>query len=63
LLLVVLMKFRSRLARAFYEGLLERNAAEEKFKANAAKIPNICRHFGIRCLTLEEFMEAENWRF
>jgi hypothetical protein len=35
----------------------------EKFKANAAKIPNICRHFGIRCLTLEEFMEAENWRF
>jgi hypothetical protein len=35
----------------------------EVFKANAAKIPNICRHFGIVCLTLEEFMEAEGWEF
>lgn len=30
---------------------------------NGAKIPNICRHFGIRCLSLEGFMEAENWTF
>jgi hypothetical protein len=35
----------------------------EKFKAHAAKIPNICQHFGIRCVTLEEFMETENWKF
>ncbi|MFZ0238429.1 MAG: PIN domain-containing protein [Xanthobacteraceae bacterium] len=35
----------------------------EKFKANAAKIPNICRHLGVRCMTLEEFMEAEKWQF
>ena len=35
----------------------------EKLKATAAKIPNICCHFGISCLSLEEFMEAENWRF
>jgi hypothetical protein len=34
----------------------------EQFKAHAAKIPNICHHFGIRCMTLEEFMEAENWQ-
>jgi hypothetical protein len=35
----------------------------EVFKANAAKIPNICLHFSVRCMTLEEFMEAENWQF
>jgi len=35
----------------------------EVFKQNAAKIPNICRHFGVPCMTLEEFMEAEGWQF
>jgi hypothetical protein len=30
---------------------------------NGAKIPNICRHFHIRCLSLEGFMEAEDWTF
>jgi hypothetical protein len=35
----------------------------EKFKPNAAKVPNICRHFGVECMTLEEFMEAEKWQF
>jgi hypothetical protein len=35
----------------------------ERFKPNAAKIPNICRHFGVGCMTLEEFMEAEKWQF
>jgi hypothetical protein len=35
----------------------------ELFKQNAAKIPNICRHFNVRCMTLEEFMEAEGWVF
>jgi hypothetical protein len=35
----------------------------ELFKQNAAKIPNVCRHFNIRCMTLEEFMEAERWSF
>ena len=30
---------------------------------NAARVPNICRHFGVPCMTLEEFMEAEGWRF
>ena len=35
----------------------------EKFKPNAAKIPNICRHFQIDCMNLEEFMEHQNWHF
>ncbi len=30
---------------------------------NGAKIPNICRHFGIPCLSLEGFMEEEDWTF
>jgi Domain of unknown function (DUF4411) len=29
----------------------------ERFKENATKIPNICRHFHIPCMTLEEFMK------
>ncbi len=36
---------------------------EELFKANAAKIPNVCDHFGIRYLTLEEFMADQGWTF
>ena len=35
----------------------------ELFKDNAAKIPNICQHFRVPCMTLEEFMEAEGWNF
>jgi hypothetical protein len=35
----------------------------ELLKPNAAKIPNICQHFNVRCLSLEEFMAAEGWVF
>src|SRR4051794_27254639 len=35
----------------------------ELLKPKAAKIPNICEHFKVRCLTLEQFMEAEGWQF
>lgn len=35
----------------------------EKYKEHAVKIPNICEHFGIECLHLEDFMEKENWQF
>ena len=35
----------------------------ESLKPNAARIPNICEHFGVRCMDLEEFMEAEGWKF
>lgn len=35
----------------------------ETAKKNAVKIPNICDHFKVDCLSLEEFMEAEGWVF
>lgn len=35
----------------------------ESLRPNAARIPNICDHFEIPCLTLEGFMEAEEWQF
>ncbi len=35
----------------------------EKSAPNSARIPNICEHFGIKCINLEEFMEAEGWEF
>ncbi|MBN8830378.1 MAG: DUF4411 family protein, partial [Sphingomonadales bacterium] len=35
----------------------------EQFKDNGTKIPNICDHFGVDCLSLEAFMEREGWEF
>ncbi len=35
----------------------------EESRPNAAKIPNICEHFGVPCFSLEEFMQEEGWRF
>jgi hypothetical protein len=35
----------------------------EQFKPNAAKIPNICKHFNVPCLDLRGFMEKEDWVF
>lgn len=35
----------------------------ELLKPNAAKIPNICQHFSVPCLTLEQFMEKKRWEF
>jgi len=36
---------------------------QETKKPNAAKIPNVCDHFGIPHLNLEKFMENEKWKF
>jgi hypothetical protein len=36
---------------------------EERLKPNAAKIPNICQHFGVSCTNLEGFMSQQNWSF
>ena len=36
---------------------------EEVHKPNAAKIPNVCEHFGVDCTNLEGFMERERWQF
>ena len=30
---------------------------------NGVKIPNICRHFAVDCINLEEFMERQGWEF
>ncbi len=35
----------------------------EQLRLNAVKIPNICQHFQVPCLSLEGFMEAEDWEF
>ena len=35
----------------------------ELLKPHAAKIPNICQHFGVPCMTVQQFMETEGWRF
>ena len=35
----------------------------EKFKPNAAKIPNICEHFNIRCINLQTFLKQNGWSF
>lgn len=32
-------------------------------KPNAAKIPNVCVHFEIPCIDLEEFMHQQGWAF
>ena len=35
----------------------------ETLRPNAAKIPNLCEHFDVPCMTLEGFMETEGWEF
>lgn len=32
-------------------------------KPNAAKIPNVCTHFKVPCIDLEEFMQQQGWEF
>lgn len=36
---------------------------EEELKPNAAKIPNVCTHFGVSCINLSAFMHREGWSF
>ncbi len=36
---------------------------EESLKDNAAKIPNVCKHFGVDCVKLRDFLQREGWRF
>ncbi len=36
---------------------------QERFKENAAKIPNVCEHFKTRWTNLEGFMAQEGWTF
>jgi hypothetical protein len=34
-----------------------------KWTSNAATNPNICVHFAIPCIDLEEFMRQQDWQF
>lgn len=36
---------------------------QERGKPNSAKIPTVCDHFGIKSLTLEDFMREIGWTF
>ena len=36
---------------------------QEQLKPNAAKVPNVCKHFGISCANLEQFMANQGWTF
>jgi hypothetical protein len=36
---------------------------EELEKPNAAKVPNVCKHFGIPCTNVAGFLEASAWQF
>lgn len=35
----------------------------ERYTDNAAKLPNVCKAFSVKCINLEEFMELEGWAF
>ena len=35
----------------------------EEHRPHAARIPNICEHFEVPCVSLEIFMELEDWKF
>ena len=36
---------------------------EEVRRPNAATVPNVCDHFGIECINLQQLMEREGWQF
>ncbi len=36
---------------------------QEKSKPNAAKIPNVCDHFGVQCTDFEGFLTDMEWTF
>lgn len=49
------------IARAKIENAIV--VTEELYKDKAAKIPNVCEHFAIECINLEDFMQREGWQF
>lgn len=36
---------------------------EEKLKPNAAKIPNVCQHFGVGCRSMQGLLSDQGWRY
>lgn len=41
----------------------QRGGGPLTLKPKAAKIPNVCEHFNIPCIDLEEFMHRQGWAF
>lgn len=41
----------------------QRGGEPLRLKPGAAKIPNVCAHFRIPCIDLEEFMHQQGWTF
>jgi hypothetical protein len=37
--------------------------SEEQEKPHAAKVPNVCKHFGVACTNGAGFLEAKGWKF
>jgi hypothetical protein len=37
--------------------------SEEEAKPNSAKIPNVCEHFSVECIPLQELLRREGWRY
>lgn len=55
-------------AMTIQEGIVvtRENPAGKDSKGNiqgSPKIPDVCKHFGIRCLNPQQFMEEQNWKF
>lgn len=36
---------------------------QERFKPNAHKIPNVCKHFDVKEISLFDFFRIEKWKF
>lgn len=36
---------------------------EEGLKPNAAKIPNVCEHFGVACKNMQQLLAEKGWRY
>ena len=60
-------KPRKQVADPFIIAQAKRTAGtvvtEEAKPPNGARIPNICEHFGISCINLQQLMDREGWIF
>ena len=36
---------------------------KEAYRPNASRIPNVCQHFGIPCINVQQFIANLGWRF
>ena len=54
---------KTRNGTAVTEEGWDRSSSTLALKPNAAKIPNVCDHFKVPCINLEEFMKQQGWAF